>query len=72
VRNILELGLVFRVCLDAQRGCEDELADACAETGEEGVEGLGDELAMVLKASMYADLIFLPGVRGFLLVAGLG
>lgn len=39
--NALELILVLRIGLDAQRGREDELADGGAEAGEEGVEGLG-------------------------------
>jgi hypothetical protein len=40
MRNILKLGLVLRVRLDAQRRCEDELANGCAEAGKEGVERL--------------------------------
>lgn len=40
MRDILKIGLVLRVGLDAQRGSEDELADGGAEAGEEGVEGL--------------------------------
>jgi hypothetical protein len=41
MRDVFEFGLVFRVGLDAEGGGEDELADGCAEAGEEGVEGLG-------------------------------
>lgn len=41
--NGLELGLVLWVGLDAQGSCEDKLADAGAEAGEEGVEGLGKQ-----------------------------
>ena len=41
MRDVLEFGLVFGVGLDAEGGGEDELADGCAEAGEEGVEGLG-------------------------------
>jgi hypothetical protein len=40
MRNVFKMRLVLLVCLDAQRGCEDELADCCAETGEESVERL--------------------------------
>ena len=40
-----ELRLVFRVRLHAKRGCEDELANRCAKTREEGVEGLQQPLA---------------------------
>lgn len=40
MRNALKVGLVLRVGLDAERRCEDELADAGAEAGEEGVERL--------------------------------
>ena len=47
MRDAGEFGLVLRVGLDAERGGEDELADGCAEAGEEGVEGLGLRLAIV-------------------------
>jgi hypothetical protein len=40
VRDGSELGFIFGVRLDAQRGREHELADSSRETGEEGVEGL--------------------------------
>jgi len=40
MRDILKLGLVLGIRLDAQRGREDELADGSAEAGEEGVEWL--------------------------------
>lgn len=36
----LEFVRVLRVGLDSETGCEDELTDCGAETGEEGVEGL--------------------------------
>ena len=35
-----EFRLIFWICLDAQAGCQDELADGGAKAGEEGVEGL--------------------------------
>lgn len=41
-----ELGLVLGIGLDAQRGCEDELANGGAEAGEEGVEWLDVLLAV--------------------------
>jgi hypothetical protein len=40
MRNALKLALVLRIRLNAQRGREYELADGCAEAGEEGVEWL--------------------------------
>jgi hypothetical protein len=40
MRNALKVHLVLRVGLHAQRDGEDELADAGAEAGEEGVEWL--------------------------------
>jgi hypothetical protein len=40
VRDALKLGLVFGVGLDAEGCGKDELANGCAEAGEEGVEGL--------------------------------
>ena len=39
MRYVLKVHLVLRVCLDAQRGCEDELTDCCAEAGKKSVEG---------------------------------
>lgn len=36
----LKLSLVFGIRLNAEGGSEDELADGCAEAGEEGVEWL--------------------------------
>jgi len=41
VRDALKVGLVLRVGLHAERSCEDKLADASAEAGQESVEGLG-------------------------------
>ena len=46
--NTLKLILILRVGLDAQRRCEDELADGGAEAGEKGVEGLGAWLESAL------------------------
>lgn len=40
VRDALELGLVLRVGLDAEGGCEDELTDAGAESGQKSIERL--------------------------------
>lgn len=40
MRDILKVRLVLRVCLDAKRGSEDELAHCSAEAAEEGVEWL--------------------------------
>jgi hypothetical protein len=40
VRDALETSLVLGVGLDAEGRREDELADAGAEAGKEGVEGL--------------------------------
>jgi hypothetical protein len=46
--GILELGLVLRIGLQAQRDGQDELAHGGAEAGEEGVEGLrGFSLAWI-------------------------
>ena len=50
MRDVLEIGLVLRVGLDAEGGGEDELADGCAEAGEESIEGL-DPLADALNNS---------------------
>jgi hypothetical protein len=36
----VEVFLIRGICLDSKTGCKDELADGCAEAGEEGVEGL--------------------------------
>ena len=45
MRYVLKVHLVLRVCLDAQRGCEDELTDCCAEAGKESVEGLSESVS---------------------------
>jgi hypothetical protein len=55
MRNVLKLGLVLRVGLNAQRGCEDELADGCAEARKEGVERLSQVLLANIPLVQFCD-----------------
>jgi hypothetical protein len=55
MRDGSELGLVLRIGLDAQRGCEDELADGGAEAGEEGIEWLDVWLAVCSDNDRFAS-----------------